>query len=102
MKAYKGLADGRVIVLESGTERDLDPRVDLRRHSPTGFAWGYGGSGPAQLALAIACDVLADDRKALEVYQDLRKSWVSRLPEASTWGPIPATQIQTLITTLSH
>ncbi|MCK4554525.1 hypothetical protein KAU19_06245, partial [Candidatus Parcubacteria bacterium] len=22
-------------------------------HSPDGFAWGYGGSGPAQLALAI-------------------------------------------------
>lgn len=25
-------------------------------HSPTGFEVGYGGSGPADLALAIACD----------------------------------------------
>ena len=31
----------------------LDPRFDLRNHSPTGFEYGYGGSGPAQLALAI-------------------------------------------------
>jgi hypothetical protein len=28
----------------------------LFRHSPTGFEWGYGGSGPAQLALAILLD----------------------------------------------
>ena len=25
----------------------------VRNHSPTGPAWGYDGSGPAQLALAI-------------------------------------------------
>ena len=24
--------------------------LDLFNHSPTGFSWGYGGSGPAQLA----------------------------------------------------
>jgi hypothetical protein len=28
----------------------------LSNHSPTGFEWGYGGSGPAQLALAILLD----------------------------------------------
>lgn len=32
---------------------DIDPSFAVRRHSPTGFEWGYGGSGPAQLALAI-------------------------------------------------
>lgn len=26
------------------------------RHSPTGFEWGYGGSGPADLALSILSD----------------------------------------------
>jgi hypothetical protein len=31
----------------------LDPRFDLHQFSPTGFGWGYGGAGPAQLALAI-------------------------------------------------
>lgn len=33
--------------------KSLDPRLDLVNHSPTGFAWGYSGSGPAQLAIAI-------------------------------------------------
>jgi hypothetical protein len=31
----------------------LDPRNDLFNHSPDGFEFGYSGSGPAQLALAI-------------------------------------------------
>jgi hypothetical protein len=31
------------------TTRSLDPRHDLRNHSPDGFEWGYGGSGPAVL-----------------------------------------------------
>lgn len=30
----------------------LDPKTEAR-HSPTGFQWGYQGSGPAELARAI-------------------------------------------------
>jgi hypothetical protein len=37
----------------------------------TGFNWGYGGSGPAQLALAILADALGDD-KAQCCYQDFK------------------------------
>lgn len=33
--------------------RPLPPRIDICDHSPNGFNWGYGGSGPAQLALAL-------------------------------------------------
>lgn len=47
---------------------------------PTGFEWGYGGSGPAQLALALAADVLGDDEAALDVYQRLKFRVVGRLP----------------------
>lgn len=50
----------------------LDPRLDLRQHSPTGMEWGYMGSGPAQLALALAADALEDDARALRVYQYLK------------------------------
>ena len=28
----------------------------VERHSPDGFQWGYGGSGPADLALSILTD----------------------------------------------
>ncbi len=41
----------------------LDPEVGLRyvNHSPTGFSWGYGGSGPNQLSFSILLHVLGLD-----------------------------------------
>lgn len=38
----------------------LDPKLDVINHSPTGFEWGYSGSGPAQLALAIMINEFGD------------------------------------------
>jgi hypothetical protein len=38
--------------------RKIIPRLDLFNHSPTGLEWGYGGSGPAQTALAILADFM--------------------------------------------
>jgi hypothetical protein len=63
---------------------DLDPCLDLKNHSPTGFEWGYQGSGPAQLALAILADYLADDTLALEYYQDFKRDTISRI-ESDAW-----------------
>lgn len=65
---------------ESYTGEPLDLRLDLMRHSPTGFAWGYGGSGPAQLALAMLADALGDDREALRIYQRFKEVLIARLP----------------------
>lgn len=45
----------RVVFEEDGAETPLPGRNELVNHSPTGFEWGYGGSGPAQLAFAILC-----------------------------------------------
>jgi len=73
---YKGTPPGRVQVHpEEGEPYDLPLRLDLISKSPSGFAWGYGGSGPAQLALALCAHVLEDDFRALEIYQDV-KSWL--------------------------
>jgi hypothetical protein len=46
-------------------------------HSPTGFAWGYGGSGPAQLALAILLKFV-DERTALELHQSFKREVVAQ------------------------
>lgn len=62
----------RCVVVEGGEPRDLDPRYDLVRHSPTGYGMAYGGSGPSQLALAICADALGDDRRAVAVYQEFK------------------------------
>jgi hypothetical protein len=42
--------------------------------------WGYSGSGPSQLALGLAADVLGDDEAAQDVYQQFKFKLVSRLP----------------------
>lgn len=81
MKVYQGRREGHaVIVVVDG--RPLNPRLDLWSHSPTGFEWGYGGSGPAQLALALLADHLEDDKRALEFYQRFKRTVVSCLPYA--------------------
>lgn len=45
---------------DSDPERDLPLYLNEVNHSPTGFAWGYGGSGPAQLAYAILRNYLGE------------------------------------------
>lgn len=64
--------------------RALNPRHDLRNHSPDGFQWGYGGSGPAQLALALCADALNDDERAQRQYQTFKANVVARIT-GDTW-----------------
>jgi hypothetical protein len=47
-------------------------------HSPTGFAWGYGGSGPAQLALAILLKFV-NEPTALSLHQDFKREVIAQL-----------------------
>jgi hypothetical protein len=62
----------------------LDPRFDLRYHSPDGFAWGYCGSGPAQLALALLADATGDDEIAQRYYQDFKEEVIAKIePDAN-------------------
>lgn len=63
--------------------RVIDARLDLAKHSPTGYGWGYAGSGPAQAALAIVADALrGDDARALRVYQLFKVEVLAGLPKA--------------------
>jgi hypothetical protein len=79
MKTYKGRRE-RHLVEVTADDRPLDPRLDLCSHSPTGFEWGYGGSGPAQLALALLADHTGDDEEAATLHQDFKRLVVARLP----------------------
>jgi hypothetical protein len=45
-------------------------------HSPNGFEWGYGGSGPAQLALALLLEVCVEET-AVELHQEFKWCVVS-------------------------
>lgn len=82
VRAYCGLRgdDGAArVTIEPGSQA-LPVRRDLRNHSPDGFEWGYGGSGPAQLALALLADALDDDARALALYQRFISAVVANLP----------------------
>lgn len=81
---------GRTRVTAYPGERKLTPSRSLQveRHSPAGFEWGYGGSGPAQLALAILLDYTDDVAVARRNYQQFKREVVSQLEctgKAGTW-----------------
>jgi hypothetical protein len=78
----QGTADKVIVTVhqEGQPPRPLDPRFDLRRHADD-MNWGYGGSGPAQLALALAADVLGDDDAAQNLHQKLKRTLVAALPK---------------------
>ena len=59
---------------------DPQPSQKIVNHSPDGFEWGYNGSGPAQLALALVLDVTGQPGVAAFVYQDFKDDFVAR------WG----------------
>jgi hypothetical protein len=54
----------------------LKPSLKLYNHSPTGFNFGYGGSGPAQLALAILLDYTGDKMVAGAFHQDFKWKFI--------------------------
>lgn len=75
--------NGRPQVLRvdnDGPANPLNPRTDFRNHSPDGFEWGYGGSGPAQLALALLLDSV-DPYEAEACYHEYKWRVVSNLPK---------------------
>lgn len=81
MKRYEGRREGHAVdVIVNG--QPLNPRLDLWNHSPSGFEWGYHGSGPAQLALGLLADHFGDDETALACYQPFKWTVVAKLPKA--------------------
>ncbi len=64
--------------------RELDPRLDMYNHSPSGIEWGYYGSGPAQLALAILADYTRNDAYAQARHQRFKEDVIARL-QSNRW-----------------
>lgn len=61
-------------------EETLPLRSELVDHSPD-FEWGYGGSGPSQLSLALLADATKDDTKAIALHDAFKWEVISRLPQ---------------------
>jgi hypothetical protein len=88
-KVYKGFreASGRVCVrvCEDGIATPLAPRLDLWNHSPDGLEWGYHGSGPAQLAMALLADATRSDAIALCYHQELKREIIACMNRDESW-----------------
>jgi hypothetical protein len=88
----------QVFVREGAKEYTLPLRLDLFNHSPDGFNWGYGGSGPAQLALAILADAITHafrettmsnaqlEEMAVALHQKFKEEEIATIDPASDWA----------------
>jgi hypothetical protein len=92
---YSSSDDKREDFIADRVEGFLDDRVVLRRdpdgtvvtnvphrnvyHSPCGYEWGYGGSGPADLALNILMAILPEN-EAWNLHQDFKWKFVAPMP----------------------
>lgn len=75
----KGYSEDRIVTV-SGTQLLPDSSQKFINHSPDGFSWGYGGSGPAQLALAILL-IFMDIENARNYYQQFKWNVVAKWPK---------------------
>jgi len=75
MHTLKGTADRDVWL--DGEWLDPAPSRKIRNHSPDGFNWGYGGSGPSQLALAIVLKLTGSPNG----YQTFKFNYIAKLPQ---------------------
>ena len=78
MISLKGIAETRHIYIDNVY---LDPNDSYRifKSSPDGFNWGYGGSGPTQLAVGILLKYKPANWVG-ENYIKFRDEVISKLP----------------------
>jgi hypothetical protein len=70
------------LITDKGKLKEItpEPSQKLYNHSPDGFNWGYSGSGPTQLSLAILLELTSKDF-ALFHHQDFKKDFITGLEQ---------------------
>jgi hypothetical protein len=82
----KGYASSRSVFLNDQMLRPKESQL-MYNHSPDGFNWGYGGSGPAQLALAILLRILTVD-EAMKLHQAFKFKVIGKLPQNKNFNVV--------------
>ena len=75
---------GPSVVTRNGVPLSPGQSQRVWNHSPDGFSWGYHGSGPAQLALALLLDRGVDEKWAARQHQDFKGAFVAGWGESWT------------------
>jgi len=75
--------DGPQVSVQDVEKATSYPLKHILRHSPNGFEWHYGGSGPADLALSILADYFGE--QDIDPASFLYKTRSERLYQAFKW-----------------
>lgn len=79
MNVYRGFREYNGCYVLKGSEIfDHRPSLEVWNHSPCGYEWGYQGSGPAQLALALLLEVSSPEI-AQYYHQDFKRAIIGVL-----------------------
>lgn len=70
---------GRVRASVLPEEGRIYPLKHLLRHSPDGFEYGYGGSGPSDLARSIVGDLLGEKDPKPALYRPVTHRLVAQI-----------------------
>ena len=70
-----------------GRRLDWETSPQVRNHSPTDIEWGYSGSGPAQLALAILLE-RSSRETAERLHQRFKDDFIARIRTAEWRLPV--------------
>ena len=79
------------VVVEAGSMTyDLPARLDVADYSRDGFEWGYTGSGPTQLSLALLLDLFPIsachiDGLPFETINKLKEQLICKLPRTGNF-----------------
>ena len=96
-RARERVYRGRFRVEDGGHEVLVDgwrPLVHIVRQSRDGFAWGYDGPSPNDLALALLADALGEDPRAGwtdgdtlsdDLYRTFQQDVLRRVPPGKSW-----------------
>lgn len=96
-RLYEGKYDDRAWhVYVDGELLDIE-RSQKVWHKSEGFAWGYGGSGPSQLALALLLEEGLDDREAIHMIHVFKRDKLATIGQHEDWE-MDSEEIQTFIT----
>jgi hypothetical protein len=68
---FRKLLDGNI---------ETNVRQQQAKHSPTGYGWGYGGSGAADLAFNILLRFVGPEEAWIH-HQDFKWEFISKAPE---------------------
>lgn len=79
-KTYHGYRSGDKTIVQVELRGETKRLMHIVRHSPDGFEWGYGGSGPSDLALSILTDVYGFDPPA-SIYMAFKFEKVARFKD---------------------